>query len=157
MPFQPGMSLTMQHALAVDDDMTYLSVPAQAHAPGPATPDEAPQRSVSASVIQVHTQLAKPPARRASSVPPSPSSAGGTSSGGTVQCSGTTKTNKRCTRQVKIGPPLLIYRPELGPELERFCHQHRPDMLKEVGFNTQKGRFVKFEGEFSRLGAGATP
>ncbi|KAG8827258.1 hypothetical protein FRC17_007909, partial [Serendipita sp. 399] len=55
---------------------------------------------------------------------------------GDVQCSGTTKQGKRCTRKVKTAPPLVV---NLDPESaaeedERYCFQHAKEILSQKGF-----------------------
>ena len=84
--------------------------------------------------------------KRGSSEPPPPSDEKKDQS--EVQCSGQTKAGKRCTRVVKIGPPLAIVHPD-AEDVERFCFQHAKDVFSKSGFYL-KGRkeeeFIKFEG-----------
>lgn len=66
-----------------------------------------------------------------------------------IQCSGQTKAGKRCTRLVKIGPPLAIVHPD-AEDVERFCFQHVKDVFAQTGFylKGEEGNelFIKFEG-----------
>jgi hypothetical protein len=62
-----------------------------------------------------------------------------------TQCSGQTKTGKRCTRLVKIGPPLAIVHPD-AEDVERFCFQHVKDVFSQTGFYLMGDEFIKFEG-----------
>ncbi|KDQ31728.1 hypothetical protein PLEOSDRAFT_1110929 [Pleurotus ostreatus PC15] len=76
--------------------------------------------------------------RRVSSDPPA-SAAPSTSKGdGTsVQCNGTTKAGKRCTRQVAR---------DANTTGDVFCHQHSREVLASSGFFGRKnGEWVKFE------------
>ena len=64
-----------------------------------------------------------------------------------MQCSGTTKESKRCTRQVKVAPfALANTHPDV--EIEKWCHQHAKVLLDNAGFFSHKAtdEWVKFEG-----------
>ncbi|KAF9650836.1 hypothetical protein BDM02DRAFT_3184993 [Thelephora ganbajun] len=83
--------------------------------------------------------------KRGSSEPPSPSDEKKDQS--EVQCNGQTKAGKRCTRLVKIGPPLAIVHPD-AEDVERFCFQHVKDVFSQSGFylkRNEREEFVKFE------------
>ena len=85
--------------------------------------------------------------KRGSSEPPSPSDEKKDQS--EIQCSGQTKAGKRCTRLVKIGPPLAIVHPDTE-DVERFCFQHAKDVFSQSGFylkREERNEFIKFEGE----------
>ena len=84
--------------------------------------------------------------KRGSSEPPSPSDEKKDQSD--VQCSGQTKAGKRCTRLVKVGPPLAIVHPDTE-DVERFCFQHVKDVFSQSGFylkRKERDEFIKFEG-----------
>ena len=139
----PQMSATMQYA---------LSPPESSHSPGRLAPfisTEPPlsSRPVSASAVQLGAvnHVARTP-RRASSTPPSPRSP--SSSSNTIQCSGHTHAGKRCTRLVKLGPPLVGHHPELALDVERYCHQHRTKVLEPTGFYSLSGMFLEFDSKF---------
>lgn len=96
--------------------------------------------------------LPQTPPKKISSTP---SSAPSTPSGkaGQVQCSGTTKAGKRCTRMVKAAPALeeMIEEGEDGessPPLERFCHQHSKELLTPSGaYSRKNGQWFDFHSE----------
>lgn len=84
--------------------------------------------------------------KRGSSEPPSPSDEKKEQL--EIQCSGQTKAGKRCTRLVKIGPPLVIVHPD-AKDVERFCFQHVKDVFYQTGFYLKReelSEFIKFEG-----------
>ena len=84
--------------------------------------------------------------KRGSSEPPSPSDEKKEQS--EIQCSGHTKAGKRCTRLVKVGPPLAIVHPD-AEDVERFCFQHAKDVFSKSGFylkGKEREDFIKFEG-----------
>jgi len=86
--------------------------------------------------------------KRGSSEPPSPSDEKKDQS--EIQCSGQTKAGKRCTRLVKIGPPLAIVHPD-AKDVERFCFQHVRDVFSQSGFylkRKEQAEFIKFEGTY---------
>ncbi|KAJ3521014.1 hypothetical protein NMY22_g12494 [Coprinellus aureogranulatus] len=95
--------------------------------------------------------LPQTPPKKISSTPSS-SSTPATPSGkaGQVQCSGTTKAGKRCTRMVKTAAALDEQIEdgedgELNPPLERFCFQHTKELLDPSGyFSSKTGAFVDF-------------
>ena len=85
--------------------------------------------------------------KRGSSEPPSPSDEKKDQS--EIRCSGQTKAGKRCTRLVKVGPPLAIVHPDTE-NVERFCFQHAKDVFSQSGFylkREERDEFIKFEGE----------
>ncbi|QRV86156.1 hypothetical protein RhiJN_14174 [Ceratobasidium sp. AG-Ba] len=86
-----------------------------------------PQPARPAPPMSPPADTSAPGRQRASSVPPTPTSATPDN-----QCSAITKSGKRCTRQVKSGPALLYQSP--GVLLERFCFQHTKDVLQPTGF-----------------------
>ncbi|PPQ71488.1 hypothetical protein CVT26_011255 [Gymnopilus dilepis] len=66
-----------------------------------------------------------------------------------VQCSGITKTGKRCNRQIKVNSPFSVRAHEDEDEdaIERFCYQHITTLLQESGFQSRKtDTWVKFGG-----------
>ena len=81
---------------------------------------------------------------RASSSPPSPSvassSGSGSSAGGKgglkVQCSETTKQDKRCTRMVAVSVPLA--RLNADGDIAHYCHQHLKGAFEDKKFWSQK-------------------
>lgn len=81
--------------------------------------------------------------RRVSSDPPVSASAAPSTSKGdgtSVQCNGTTKAGKRCTRQVAR---------DANTTGDVFCHQHSREVLASSGFFGRKnGEWVKFEGAY---------
>lgn len=88
------------------------------------------------------------PRKRGSSEPPSPSDEKKDQS--EVQCSGQTKAGKRCTRVVKVGPPLAIVHPDTE-NVERFCFQHVKDVFSQSAFYLKREEgeeFIKFEGAY---------
>lgn len=92
--------------------------------------------------------------KRVSSEPPTPSDEKQDQL--ELQCSGQTKAGKRCTRLVKIGPPLAIVHPD-AEDVERFCFQHVKDVFSQTGFylkGEERTEFIKFEGTHRR---GADP
>lgn len=72
----------------------------------------------------------RPAARRRSTATDAPES----------QCAGTTKAGKRCTRVVKNVPPISMYVDSLGSDgmVERYCHQHRGEMMAQTGYFSKK-------------------
>lgn len=65
-----------------------------------------------------------------------------------IRCSGQTKAGKRCTRVVKIGPPLAIVHPDTE-DVERFCFQHAKEVFTQSGFylkGKEGNEFIRFEG-----------
>ncbi|KAF5372994.1 hypothetical protein D9758_001597 [Tetrapyrgos nigripes] len=89
----------------------------------------------------------KPARLRASSTPPSPiavtSSSNSASTDDVTQCSGVTKTGKRCTRQVKKGPAITGAQPD-DKSVERFCHQHTKELLNPSGFYVSGTEWIDF-------------
>ncbi len=97
---------------------------------------------------------------RASSSPPSPSvassSGSGSSAGGKgglkVQCSGTTKQDKRCTRMVQVSVPLA--RLNADRDIPHYCHQHLKGAFEDKKFWSHKKPSVEvfYAGESACLG-----
>ncbi|KAF8305545.1 hypothetical protein DL93DRAFT_2089479 [Clavulina sp. PMI_390] len=90
---------------------------------------------------------ATPPRGRASSVPPSSPTTPSRTYDGAVQCSGVTKTGKRCTRAVKSPHPYTQATPAQDGDIERFCHQHLKDVLSSSGFYSRAtpNKWVEFD------------
>lgn len=104
----------------------------------PAKPDLSPGLTLDTPLIDKR--------KRGSSEPPSPPDEKKDQS--EVQCSGQTKAGKRCTRLVKVGPPLAIVHPD-AEDVERFCFQHVKDVFSQSGFYLKQkegSEFIKFEG-----------
>lgn len=117
----------------------------------PAKPGKSPGLAVDTSPIDKR--------KRGSSEPPSPSDEKKDKDPSEIQCSGQTKAGKRCTRVVKVGPPLAIVHPDTE-DLERFCFQHTKEVFSQSGFylkRTERDEFIKFEGarqdEISKSGS----
>ena len=72
-----------------------------------------------------------------------------------MQCSGTTKQDKRCTRMVAVTAPLSRLN---GEDLPHYCHQHINTAFDDVKFPSHKdsGVWVEFKGR-SRLYACRAP
>ncbi|KAM5542621.1 hypothetical protein V8D89_003582 [Ganoderma adspersum] len=118
----------------------------------PSTPQRRPQlqqapNSAPAKPRPAVSPLQTPGSRRhrASSSPPSPSvasSSGGSTSGGggkgglKVQCSGTTKQDKRCTRMVQVSVPLA--RLNADGDIPHYCHQHLKGAFEDKKFWSHK-------------------
>jgi len=133
---------------AIPDHITYqlrpssdtsLPRPFPASLPStPAKPDVSPGLAFDITPIDKR--------KRGSSEPPSPSDEKKDQS--EIQCSGQTKAGKRCTRLVKVGPPLAIVHPD-AEDVERFCFQHVKDVFSQSGFylrRKEQDEFIKFEG-----------
>lgn len=69
-----------------------------------------------------------------------------------IQCYGTTKAGKRCSRLVKA-PLVSFFAPTSSEPVPRFCHQHRTEILKPSGFYSHKERevWVEFSGSLASL------
>ena len=126
----------------------------------PSTPQRRPQlpqapNSAPAKPRPAVSPLQTPSRRhRASSSPPSPStSSGGSTSGGggkgglKVQCSGTTKQDKRCTRMVQVSVPLA--RLNADGDIPHYCHQHLKGAFEDKKFWSHKKPSVEvfYDGE----------
>lgn len=116
----------------------------------PAKPGKSPGLAVDTPPIEKR--------KRVSSEPPSPSDDKKDPS--EVQCSGQTKAGKRCTRIVKVGPPLAIVHPDTE-DVERFCFQHAKEVFSQSGFylkGKEGNEFIRFEGarlrEITKTGSG---
>ena len=59
-----------------------------------------------------------------------------------MQCSGTTKNDKRCTRMVAVTLPLSRLTGELEPH---YCYQHAKSAFKEVSFKSHKDASLTVE------------
>jgi hypothetical protein len=90
---------------------------------------------------------ATPHRPRASSVPPSPTVTSNGGDGDAIQCSGTTKAGKRCTRKVKA-PAAWHMLSDSDAPIERYCHQHINELLQSTGYYSRVGskEWIKFEG-----------
>lgn len=139
-PVYTGESLTMSYARSIPPQPPYASVP---QFPQPLTPPQSTSRThSSSSSIPSSPKVNIPPVAhtrpRASSTPATPISPVALSSSSTVQCAGTTKAGKRCTRQVKA-PPLVSYFTSSDIEpIERLCFQHTKEVLQPTGFYSRK-------------------
>jgi hypothetical protein len=161
MPYpQTGkQSLTMQHALNTTDISTRLLMappsmisPSRPHSDPLLSPGALAYPSISVGVRSRPWLDIAPNRPRATSVPPSPSVLPSRSSfsanKNTTQCSGITKSEKQCSRQVKL-PSTHSH---IDPIPVVYCHQHRDAMYSaQTGFYVrQKGRedrFVEFSSE----------
>lgn len=154
-----GQSLTMAYARSYPPQIAYTtssSAPQYHQSLTPPHPTRLAHSFNSSipTVSEIDTSFPVPsPARpRASSVSiltssttSSPSSSASASS---VQCAGTTKAGKRCTRQVKA-PPLLSYFTSSDHDpVERLCFQHVKEVLQPTGFYSRKTGvgWVEFSG-----------
>lgn len=83
---------------------------------------------------------------RASSTLSKPSSC--SDSHNSIQCHGTTKAGKRCTRVIKAPPPVSIFAPPSSEPVQQFCFQHVKKELTQTGFYSHKegGGWVVFSG-----------
>ncbi|KAJ8592616.1 hypothetical protein M405DRAFT_732918 [Rhizopogon salebrosus TDB-379] len=149
-------SLTMQHALNTTDISSRLLMappsmisPSRPHSDPLLSPGALAYPSISVGVRPRPWLDIAPNRPRATSVPPSPSVLPSRSSfsanKNTTQCSGITKSEKQCSRQVKL-PSTHSH---IDPIPVVYCHQHRDAMYSaQTGFYVrQKGRedrFVEF-------------
>jgi hypothetical protein len=90
-------------------------------------------------------QPATPPTRRAISVPATTSTPSAETA---TQCCGRKKNGDRCTRKVKAIPAALMFRPDFDEHIERYCHQHRPEILKQNVFLSANDEYLNFGGVF---------
>ncbi|KAH6918699.1 hypothetical protein BKA70DRAFT_1416678 [Coprinopsis sp. MPI-PUGE-AT-0042] len=106
----------------------------------PGTPSKTPKRPSATSVSSNGSGSSTPGGREPKE--------------GQVQCSGTTKAGKRCTRMVKVAPALSQQINEEDDdsdgsesnELERFCFQHTKELLTSSGCYARKnGEWVEFK------------
>jgi hypothetical protein len=146
-------SLTMQHALNTIDTSSRLLMPppsmispSRPHSDSLLSPGVMAHPSISVGVRSRPRLDITPNRPRAASVPPSPSSFSANKN--TTQCSGITKSEKQCSRQVKL-PSTHSH---IDPIPVVYCHQHRDAMYSaQTGFYVrQKGkedRFVEFSSE----------
>ncbi|TFK46013.1 DUF1766-domain-containing protein [Heliocybe sulcata] len=109
--------------------------PAAVH---PSSPQAKPKPTVSVSPLH------RPGRKRANSSPPQ-SPVVSSSNEDSVQCSGVTKSGKRCSRTVKLGGSGLDELEEDG-EVIRYCHQHSKEIMTPSGFYSRKtgSDFIKF-------------
>ncbi|KAI0747627.1 hypothetical protein C8Q80DRAFT_1167804 [Daedaleopsis nitida] len=108
-------------------------------------PNSAPAKPASSAPNSRLSPLQTPTKRpRAASTPPSPTSstASAGKSGNRVQCSGTTKLDKRCTRMVVATAPLSRLD---GEDLPHYCHQHMKTAFSDVKFCSHKDSSVWVE------------
>jgi len=164
-PYGSTQSLTMQHAL--------LGTPPSFRPPDMRLDPNAytPFRPNSSPNVPQHTSMpvasgggptsaspAKPtkkPARqRSNSTPPSPLDANASSNLNQTQCSGITKTGKRCTRQVKVSNLALSNVFKDDQSIERFCFQHVKELKIPTGFYarrkddaTTSSKWIAFDGK----------
>ena len=127
--------------------------PKRPYAPAHAAPSSVPAKpalgvGVHAGASPLGTPLGR---RRAASSPPSPTTstagsvAGGSSKGAQkVQCSATTKNDKRCTRMVVVSVPLSLL---TGEPVKHYCHQHLKTSWADVKFYSHKDPSVSVEYE----------
>ncbi|KAF9792246.1 hypothetical protein BJ322DRAFT_1097464 [Thelephora terrestris] len=71
-----------------------------------------------------------------------------------AQCSAQTKTGKRCTRVVKVGPPLAIVHPD-AKDVERFCFQHEKNGLNWIPSYLNTDTQAALRSEMSKLPSAA--
>ncbi|KAF5324933.1 hypothetical protein D9611_004587 [Ephemerocybe angulata] len=134
---QPSKPANGRPAALVSGSSTPSSPPAKP----PVTPTK--PRPSKGTAGQTPTRISSP--EPSTSAPSTPSG-----KAGQVQCSGTTKAGKQCTRFVKAAPALDQVTDEdygeLNPPLERFCFQHTKELLSPSGCYARKnGEWVEFE------------
>ncbi|KAI0713467.1 hypothetical protein C8Q76DRAFT_620845 [Earliella scabrosa] len=106
-------------------------------------PNSAPAKPGSSAPNSRPSPLQTPTKRpRAASSPPSPTASSSGKGGLKVQCSGTTKLDKRCTRMVAVTAPLSRLN---GEELPHYCHQHMKNAFDDVKFPSHKDSSVWVE------------
>ncbi|PFH50683.1 hypothetical protein AMATHDRAFT_85625 [Amanita thiersii Skay4041] len=135
-------SKTMQYALAQGNNLKLDSpINQEEHkstSPIPATPPKTPSKSHTlASNDTLHTPV-RPSKQRLSSTASLPSSPNAQTQ---TQCAAFTKAGKRCTRQVKHGPPLSRSSSSESGESEswpRYCFQHIKEINSATGFYARK-------------------
>lgn len=147
-PRRPSLPPTNPNNLLLEDyqirPSSDTSIPRPFPASLPSTPAKPAKPGVSPGPI-----LDTPPIQkreRRSSEPTSPSDEKKEQL--EIQCSGQTKSGKRCTRVVKVGPSLAIVHPD-AEDVERFCFQHVKDVFSQTGFylkGEERTEFIKFEG-----------
>ena len=110
-------------------------------------PNSAPAKPGSSAPDSRPSPLQTPTKRpRAASSPPSPTASSSGKGGLKVQCSGTTKLDKRCTRMVAVTAPLSRLN---GEDLPHYCHQHMKNAFDDVKFPSHKDSsvWVEFKGK----------
>ncbi|KAF8520155.1 hypothetical protein BU17DRAFT_46876 [Hysterangium stoloniferum] len=122
--------------------------PIQQSASTPTSPFFIQQYRSSVSSTDVSPPLAspRPPHKRSASTPSSPTLTDSGRSNPAAQCSGTTKSGKRCTRTVRAVPLVSVFAPESSEPVERFCYQHAKEIMEPTGFYSHKknGGWVEF-------------
>ncbi|KAH9923921.1 uncharacterized protein BXZ73DRAFT_50670 [Epithele typhae] len=105
-------------------------------------PNSAPaKQNVSAGPSRPGPLQTTPNRPRAQSSPPSPTAGKG---GLKVQCSATTKQDKRCARMVAVTAPISRL---TGEEHKHYCHQHLKSSFAEVRFRSHKDPSLVIEYE----------
>ncbi|KAH7908590.1 hypothetical protein BJ138DRAFT_1157352 [Hygrophoropsis aurantiaca] len=145
-----NQSLTMQHALNVLGGPSNRpplaavpevhSPPSRPHSESVLSPPALTQPSISTSLARPSLPVTPQNRPRAASTPVSPtvsSSGKNATNANTVQCASTTKTGKRCSRQVKL-PSAHSH---VDPAPVAYCHQHRDAM-----FIAQSGFYARLPG-----------
>ncbi|CCM01715.1 uncharacterized protein FIBRA_03780 [Fibroporia radiculosa] len=163
------LSRTMQHALSPPDHRRMPPKAQQTPIPSPpskpifkqtlpATPPPAPSTPVRSRPLPAHLPASAPPktstsratpestarssrARSASS-PPSPTLSAPGSPQRRSQCNGFTRAGKRCKNVVAECSPLESLNPGDHMGLERYCHIHKKEVLKDPKFILPSGRGV---------------
>ncbi|KAH9948105.1 hypothetical protein B0H21DRAFT_690647 [Amylocystis lapponica] len=104
------------------------SPPATPRRPAPPVhaPNSAPSKSISARGGPASLQPAPPSRQRSASVPPPNET--------TVQCSGTTRSDARCQKRVRVRTPLARLGADADAELPQYCHQHAKKVLQPTCF-----------------------
>ncbi|KAH8102940.1 hypothetical protein BXZ70DRAFT_889733 [Cristinia sonorae] len=94
-------------------------------------PQSVPAKITKANLATLNTTTKR---RRAASTPPTPVSASVSgSTPGSLQCSGYTGKGERCKNKVMKGKSELAkLDPEMDEHIERYCHKHAPDVLKQT-------------------------
>lgn len=155
LPRPPAMPVPQLSATSSRTMQYALSAPTDASVTTSLTPPVMPPRPASGSNVPSPTRLDPQPSAetyrrlRASSDPISTASASSASGNGdSSQCSGITKAGKRCTRRVK--PSEVLTRMDSNEPVERYCHDHRPEVLAPTEFRSRNsnGDWVKFAGQY---------
>ncbi|KAI5119095.1 hypothetical protein M0805_004866 [Coniferiporia weirii] len=140
----PQPSRTMMYALSLPSDGSESPEKLQPYPSPPALPprsiSDEPRQSISTnnSPVPRREKLGVAPTRQRSISSPiqsqtiSASPSARKNGNARTQCSGVTKKGERCTRQVRADPPLNVVQPDAS--VERFCFQHRDEVMKAPGF-----------------------